>query len=477
MKRIIIGLMALALLAGAVTAANADEDSFDPIEALAAEEALEFGGVTAADLLKAGLSGPEVAAAQRRVAFGHRHADPHALYESRVGGAENFGGLRLEDDGTLTVRYVNDRPELANMPDNGQMPIRFEQVELPFNDSMAERDANPTSTLEEIRAGEQSNPDQVHNYPYAGIEVGVACEQPRDGSGVSPSTMTATGIVKHDNGANNVVKYSMLTAGHGLTNDTSKPGDNGCPDKVPGLKYTYDMITDDGVYIWSDAGGHPISGAGDIIPGIWQNTEADLDGRKAFLLYGNYHNNEWMDAGLVRIKTSDVNLDEPITGKDGAKFVHMWPRHEILPEFDIPNHWTDPEKFRQVDERTNLVENEMLCIAQGTEGNDDGFSPFGVTCHKMLGYDGNNLYHLSTSGTYLTNQGDSGSPVVQGSGVTNNPDHVGMVQGQTCSILHGCRIQFFRTTDVLGAMNSNFPAYQPFRLCSQKTTGGFSVTC
>jgi len=136
MRRLMVLVAALAamLVLGAI--ARGDTEPRLDIKRVIEVELLVAGGVPDAEILET-YSQAELDAGKARQQYSETLSGFD--WASAVGGSENYGGVRLEDNGTITLMYVLEAPDERGLPTGFE--YEFTQVEETDLERRARQDA------------------------------------------------------------------------------------------------------------------------------------------------------------------------------------------------------------------------------------------------------------------------------------------------------------------------------------------------
>ena len=188
------------------TVAAASGDSTEPLELerVVEVELRMYAGHTRDDISRDGFTDSEQDAAEKRRAF-TQHLEDFDWGEAI--GSENYGGVNLEADGSLMVRWVEFEPDPEQLPSGYE--YRFEQTDETWADYVARLDAEPIGDETLL-----SNPGEAHDIIRAGQGFTGLCDPPPGQVGKREQG-TVTAVVTWLNNNNNR-RHGILTAGHVL---------------------------------------------------------------------------------------------------------------------------------------------------------------------------------------------------------------------------------------------------------------------
>ena len=404
-------------------------------------------GATRDELLREGFTDMEVSAGETRRRFsqlGEREGDLlDAAFWKQVVGVDNFGMLQLEVDGSITISYVLNLPNIEDLPSG--FVYRFEKTELPYDKALAQNQQQDEDNL-------VSKPSDPHNALRAG-QTGVWTCKDATGTGSSlyfvgypkhpvltgtglQSAATVTGTVtfttEQDISAGQR-RFAALTAGHEVwgrpatapCKDTTAYAEETDPQHVGPRAPIYDA------HVWLGRINFPVEPSISSCKNVWDtdvtwwnssgnfevtcplvvNTKGRGDGRAGFATNRSV-NGQRVDVGMLRrigASKTTVHLDP---AEDGIALPAAWKKHTTT-----------------FGDLLQPVSGTLACTALGNSGTGTPVTSPGtqgdgvVDCGVFFWTNSEWRMHLEHDGDDVQD-GDSGAPVFT---FADTPRPLGMV--------------------------------------------------
>lgn len=437
------------------------------------EMALSWG--ESEEAILAEFTGAEILAAQRR-----RHVQSSGFvgtqdWQNAVG-RDNFGSVRLEIDGTVTIGYVNALPDVSRLP--AGVEYRFVQVSSTYD---SRRTIEPIEDPDEYRRRQVSNPNSGdHINPHGGLAIMVTCVDHPSLTYTAPnqtvhplplnryvgagqiSALTSTATVSFKRNGNQ--HYGTFTAGHG-------PADDGrCNDSQSSLRYT--TTVENGSQKkssdWSDgnsigrthASVHYWQGGSDFPGGDSYNEDTYWNrGRWAYWMTNDSDTSAWNEDSAI--------LRHPHTTRTKA---HLGPWKYAT--WDRPSAWDNhTTDFASVIAQ-DPTDGYTYCVTYGWAELSADIKG-GVDCGVAV-EDTGWLWYLDTALGVEVVRGDSGGVIfwLPSETTTDNPRPIGMtvVDGGPTSYELGFSLLY--TT--FNMMENEFAEITEVQLCSSDDLNAYS---